>query len=283
MKTTTNGKNLGLATERTAIVIDKKNVYFNIVEFDGSNHTIELDNEMSYRMVIDYLKDHYNVWIIWDGTKLSEVRFMGMMYFKNHCVGLHIDFDDESLGTDRLESNSKRFCESARNLLAAELREYIEDSIKEYWEDEENVMMEVAKMGGEWLTTKEEAEKELDDIFWEAKGKITAAIEDKDFESYKDGIAEGIRKLYEGLEAFYKSGRELLDVTGEWTGCNMVPGDFFGDEESIATFKNGMMDLDIFDGPDLNTYFWWTLRDMFENTDEEYHNLKDTLYHYLAA
>ena len=298
-KINTNGQIIGGAAETTSIIITKNGAIFHFATPTSAFfefRDMELTNELCYREVLNYLKKYATngIDLIVNGENIGYIKYSTFMPMG---LGVGIDIcliDGENTEVHSSPSGMKKWCENARNNMAADLKDYIEGLIDDAeWEQ---IMDESEFIGNETALLEsaiDDANSDITKTIDETKDIIDDIVDvdwwELDEEALKNQIAENCSHISFALNELAQARENFLKRISDYTGCDFGFGDAYSDEPvvDIYPYYAEISDFDCTQAfEDILAYLFDTPSQKYgENsgTCETLLSLRDTLFHYLMV
>lgn len=261
------------------IIIKQNSVVFNYETKESSFFECEnreLENEFDYRFVIDYLKNYgaNGIDIIIGVNEIGYIKYTTHTPFDCGCGFDIVKYTDDA--HEKVEIFAcgccvKRYCEKARNIMAAELR----DIVKELQDSTDWVI--------DFAFVEEAAMGELNNAIETAENTIKSAEEKIDREikcGSIDGdiIGNAAQDVFDTLVSVKVAVHDFLKKMSDYTNCDFIMEDAYGE----LFFETDKMYFDLLDDIDVEGEFMnWLMSVLKTCTDGEC--MANTLYHYIAV
>ena len=254
------------------VIIKKEKVVFNYETKESSFlecENRELNSELDYRFVIDYLKNHgeNGIDIIIGATEIGYIKYATHTPLDCGCGFL---FVNKKMEWDYCGCGVKKYCEKARNIMAADLRDMVKDT-------QENIDWDM-----DFFWYENDAMCELNDRIEtisngirDIENKIEREVEYGENSFIMGGLAQNVFDILIMLKvAVY----EFKQKMSEYTDCNFMIADAYG----ALVLETGHMGFTIDESMDIEGEFYHWLHDMFKRC-ENGTNMADTIYHDIAV
>ena len=258
------------------VIIKKESVVFNYETEESSFFQCEnreLNSELDYRFVIDYLKNHgeNGIDIIIGAEEIGYIKYTTTT--RNGCGLVIVKYtNDEKTECSHVGTGVKRYCEKARNIMAADLRDMVKDA-------QENTDWDM-----DFFWYENDAMCELNDTIdtisngiRDIENKIEKEVE---YGTWTDSVLIGgyAQNVFDLLIAVKIAVHEFLQKMSDYTDCNFKMADAYG----ALVLETGHMGFTIDESMDIEGEFYHWLHDIFKNC-ENGTDMADTLYHYIAV